>query len=568
MIESIKKFNEILNKRQIKNLIFLGFLLFFGMIIEIFSIGVILPIFSFIGGDENVVILKSVNNLDVIKNLEKKQLLIFSAVLILSVYLFKAFYMIYLAYRQNQFLTNLSSKISSRLFTKYILMPFKNHVEGNTSNLIKNVLVEVDTFNSFCQSLLTLTTECFLSLTIIITLFIIEPVGALIIAFFFSFSGLIFYFFTKKQIKFWGQQRQFIDSKLSKIVLETFGSIKELKLHKSETFFMSKYYSLINQKAQINIKNDTIGIIPKFFLELIAVIGMIGFILYGILNDNQINQLISTLGVFAVGSFKVIPSINKIIFCLQKMKFSSSSIDLVNEELKKHSVSLKSEEKLLFSKEIIIDNLYFSYGNNTIISGSSMLIKKGQTIGIIGESGSGKSTLINLLSGLLDNYKGNILIDGKNLKKVTDSWQRAIGFVPQDVYLLDNTILNNIAFGIDEENINIEKVNKILKTTQLFDFINTLESGLMTRTGEKGIQLSGGQKQRIGIARALYNEPEIIFLDEPTSALDNKTEKAMISSLSNLKKDITFIIISHNLDSLKGCDSIYKISNKNIQKLR
>lgn len=568
MIESIKKISEILNKRQIKNLIFLGFLLFFGMIIEIFSIGVILPIFSFIGGDENVIILKSVNNLHVIKNLEKKQLLIFSSVLIFSVYLFKAFYMIYLAYRQNQFLTNLSSKISSRLFTKYILMPFKNHVEGNTSNLIKNVLVEVDTFNSFCQSLLTLTTECFLSLTIIITLFIIEPVGALIIAFFFSFSGLIFYYFTKKQIKFWGQQRQFIDSKLSKIVLETFGSIKELKLHKSETFFMSKFYSLINQKAQINIKNDTIGIIPKFFLELIAVIGMIGFILYGILNDNQINQLISTLGVFAVGSFKVIPSINKIIFCLQKMKFSSSSIDLVNEELKKHSVSLKSEEKLLFSKEIIIDNLYFSYGNNTIISGSSMLIKKGQTMGIIGESGSGKSTLINLLSGLLDNYKGNILIDGKNLKKVTDSWQRSIGFVPQDVYLLDDTILNNIAFGIDEENINIEKVNKILKTTQLFDFINTLESGLMTRTGEKGIQLSGGQKQRIGIARALYNEPEVIFLDEPTSALDNKTEKAMISSLSNLGEDITFIIISHNSDSLKGCDSIYKISNKNIEKLR
>ena len=213
-------------------------------------------------------------------------------------------------------------------------------------------------------------------------------------------------------------------------------------------------------------------------------------------------------------------------------------------------------------------NLNFSYGNNTIISDSSMLIKKGKTIGIIGESGSGKSTLINLLSGLLDTYKGDILIDGKNLKKVTDSWQRSIGFVPQEVYLLDDTIVNNIAFGIDEENINLDKVNEVLKTTQLFDFINTLENGLMTRTGEKGIQLSGGQKQRIGIARALYNNPEVIFLDEPTSALDNKTEKAIISSLSNLREDITFIIISHNSDSLKGCDSIYEISNKNIEKIR
>lgn len=568
MIESIKKLSEILNKKQIKSLVLLGFLLFFGMTIEIFSIGVILPIFSFIGGDENFFILKSINNLDVIRNLEKKQLLIFSTVLILSVYLFKAFYMIFLAFRQNQFLSNLSSKISSRLFIKYILMPFKNHVEDNTSNLIKNILVEVNLFNSFCQSLLILITECFLSLTIIITLFLIEPVGALIIAFFFSFSGFIFFYYTKKKIKFWGQQRQLVDSKLSKIVLETFGSIKELKLHKSETFFISKFYGLINQKAQINIKNDTIGIIPKFFLELITIIGMISFILYGILNETQINQLISTLGVFTVGSFKVIPSINKIIFCLQKMKFSSSSLELVNEELKKYSASLKSEEKLIFSKEIIINNLYFSYGNTTIISDSSMLIKKGEIIGIIGESGAGKSTLINLLSGLLDNYQGDILIDGKNLKNVTDSWQRSIGFVPQDIYLLDDTILNNIAFGIDEENIDLEKVNDILKTTQLFDFINTLESGLMTRTGEKGIQLSGGQKQRIGIARALYNEPEVIFLDEPTSALDNKTEKAMISSLSHLRDDLTFIIISHNLDSLKGCDSIYKISNKNIQKLR
>ena len=568
MVESIKKFGEILNKRHIKSLVFLGFLLFFGMIIEIFSIGVILPIFSFIGGDENFFILKSINNLEIIKNLEKKQILIFSTLLILSVYLFKALYMIYLTYRQNQFLSNLSSKISSRLYTKYILMPFKNHVEDNTSNLIKNVLVEVNTFNSFCQSLLTLITECFLSLTIIITLFLIEPVGALIIGFFFSFSGFIFFHYTKKQIKFWGQQRQLVDSKLSKIVLETFGSIKELKLHKSETFFISKFYGLINQKAQINIKNDTIGIIPKFFLELITVIGMIVFILYGILMDNQINQLISTLGVFTVGSFKVIPSINKIIFCLQKMKFSSSSVDLVNEELKKYSANLKSEEKLLFSKEIIMKNLNFSYGNNTIISDSSMLIKKGKTIGIIGESGSGKSTLINLLSGLLDTYKGDILIDGKNLKKVTDSWQRSIGFVPQEVYLLDDTIVNNIAFGIDEENINLDKVNEVLKTTQLFDFINTLENGLMTRTGEKGIQLSGGQKQRIGIARALYNNPEVIFLDEPTSALDNKTEKAIISSLSNLREDITFIIISHNSDSLKGCDSIYEISNKNIEKIR
>ena len=568
MIESIKKLSEILNKRQIENLIFLGFLLFFGMIIEIFSIGVILPIFSFIGGDENFIILKTLNNLDFIKNIEQKQLLIFSAVLILSVYLFKALYMIYLAYKQNQFLSNLSLKLSSRLFAKYILMPYKNHVEGNTSNLIKNILVEVNTFNSFCQSLLTLITECFLSFTIILTLFIIEPIGALIIAFFFSFSGFIFFYYTRKQIKFWGQQRQIVDNKLSKIVLETFGSIKELKLHKSETFFMSKFYNLINQKAQINIKNDTIGVVPKFFLEIIAVFGMIGFILYGILNENEINQLISTLGVFAVGSFKVIPSINKIIFCLQKMKFCSSSIDLVNEELKEYSESLKSEKKLIFSKEIIINDLYFSYENNTIISGSSMLIKKGQTIGIIGESGSGKSTLINLLSGLLDNYTGSILIDGKNLKELTDSWQRSIGFVPQDVYLLDDTILNNIAFGIDEENINLEKVNKILKTTQLFDFINSLESGLMTRTGEKGIQLSGGQKQRIGIARALYSEPEVIFLDEPTSALDNKTEKALIYSLSKLREDITFIIISHNSDSLNDCDCIFEISNKKIEKIR
>jgi len=265
-------------------------------------------------------------------------------------------------------------------------------------------------------------------------------------------------------------------------------------------------------------------------------------------------------------AFRMIPSINRILAALQNLKYYSSSIDVISKELFDSPIIEKNKPSSFeFNNKITVDNLDFSYKKKKILEGINLDIEIGETIGIVGESGSGKSTLVDLLNGLLKPTKGTIKVDNRNIEEFITSWQLSIGYVGQEIFLIDDTIKANIAFGIEEEKIDHNKINQVLKASQLSKFISELENGVETMVGDRGIQLSGGQRQRIGIARALYHNPSVLIFDEATASLDDQTEKQVMKSIYNLKQNKTMIIIAHRISTLNQCDKIYEIQHGQIK---
>ena len=421
---------------------------------------------------------------------------------------------------------------------------------------------------TFLLSLITIFIEGGLVIAVLSTLIYIEPLGALSIGIFYGFLSVIFLQFTKRKLKLWGDLRQELDAEVSKIALESLGGIKDLKILGKENFFLNQFSIKNYFKARISSNQATISQIPRFYLELISIVGLVSFIILMVNQGKDVNTLITVLGVFVAATFRMIPSINRIISSAQSLKFSKPSVVTIYNEINSLS-SLNNENSLLdefkFKNKIEFKNVSFGFNKNQkIIKDINLKINIGQTIGIIGESGSGKSTFVDLLIGLHEPISGSILIDEKSDLQLKQSWRNNIGYVSQSIYLIDNSILNNIALGVSEDMIDKARVNQLIKDVQLENFVGNLELGIETKVGERGVQLSGGQRQRIGLARALYNNPDILILDEATSALDTETEIEVMASINNLKGIKTIVIIAHRKSTLKKCDIIYEIANSKI----
>jgi ABC-type multidrug transport system fused ATPase/permease subunit len=324
---------------------------------------------------------------------------------------------------------------------------------------------------------------------------------------------------------------------------------------------------------QINTKNGTFNQLPRLFLEFFAIVGIVIFIFFLLFKDENNDYIVSTIGVFVAATFRLIPSVNRVLNAFQNIKFYTPSIDLIYNEISlinKSTKTLISDDKFEFKSKIELKNIYFKYLKNQPewnLEKINLTIKKGQFIGIQGISGSGKSTLIDLLVGLNKPDKGQFYIDGNSRLLSNSNWRKQIGYVSQNIILVDDTIIQNIALGKNISQIDKEGINLVIEKSGLKGFIASLKDGLDTVVGERGVQLSGGQRQRIGIARSLYQNPKILLLDEATSALDKKTEIKIMSSIEKLKEDITIIIVAHRLSTLKQCDSIYEINNQKLKKV-
>jgi ABC-type bacteriocin/lantibiotic exporter with double-glycine peptidase domain len=301
-------------------------------------------------------------------------------------------------------------------------------------------------------------------------------------------------------------------------------------------------------------------------LEFVYVLGLVGFLIIMLLQDKDGTGLMVTLGVFVVAIFRILPSLNKVIVAFQKLHFFGNSINLFYNEIidtRKYSES-EDVKPFQFNNEISISNLSFSYNQDLVLYSVNLKIKKGDSIGFIGESGSGKSTFVDVLIGLLTPSEGLIEVDGAAILENLKGWQRKVGYVSQHINLFDRSILENIALGIEEAEIDLDFVNQIIDQVQLRDFVTSLKDGLKTNIGDRGVKLSGGQRQRLGIARALYHKPEVLIFDEATASLDSKTEKSFMESVNNFKGDLTLIMIAHRISTLSDCDKIYEVANKSI----
>ena len=574
MISTLKKINFIITKRQRKGLIILIFLLFVGMVFELFGLGILLPVLTIISDpnfiDTNIYLVKIADIFELEKH---SDFIMFALISLIVFYLIKTVFLVILSFIQNRFLSNVISETAKTLFSKYLDLPYDFFLKRNSSSLIKNFQVELHNYWNFWVALLALLTEILFLISFAAVLIYIEPVGTISTVIFLGIISISIYQITKSKLKLWGVKREESDTIISQTLTETFGSIKDIMLLDKSIFFKKVFNDSISLKTRVWSNSATISVFPKFIFEFIAVLSLALFIILQLYQGIDVKIIIPVLGVFVASTFKIIPSLNRILSSFQTLKFNYPSIDIYYNEFKisRQNFDNKAETNIPFNHSIEIVDLSFGFDKSVslVLKELKLIIDKGEKIGIVGSSGSGKSTLIDLLMGLYPPLKGEIKYDGTDIFKNIKNWQKNIGYVPQDIFLLDDSIKNNICFGITNSEIDEDKLQKAIYDSQLLDFTNNLENGIETKVGERGVQISGGQRQRIGIARALYNNPNILILDEATSALDNKTEKELINSVRDLK-DKTVIMIAHRLTTLVDCDRVYELvdGSLNLKKIK
>ncbi|MAU63806.1 MAG: ATPase [Flavobacteriaceae bacterium] len=559
----------ILPKSKKNKLIYLFFLLLIGMAFEMLGLGLLIPALTLMLNaniEEDYPFISPF--LDYLGNPQQDQLIIWGMLFLVLVYFLKGIFLIFLAWEQSKFTSNLQSELTAKLYEIYLRQYYEFHLLRNSAELIRNVQTEIILFNRAAQALILLSTELSLIIGVIAMLLFIEPYGTLTVMLVLVISIIIFNALTQGYLIKWAEKRQVLSKKINQVLLEGLGGVKDIKLLGREDSFIYKYSLNNNRWAKINSLQLTLLQVPRMYLEILGIIGLSILVIVMVLQGRSIEALLPTLVIFAAGAFKMIPGFNRIMGAIQNVKLTVPVVNVLYDEFK-----LKSKEKLNqktkdfnFNNNIVLNNLNFKYQDTHKYSleNINININFGETIGFMGESGSGKSTLIDLILGLINPEKGEIIVDGQNIKKNIRGWQNNIGYVPQSIYLSDDSLKNNIAFGISENKIDDKAVLRSLKSAQLDDLIKSSDDGLNTFVGERGVRLSGGQRQRIGIARALYHDPKVLVLDEATSALDSDTEKGVMESISVLKGKKTILIVAHRLTTLKNCDKIFKLENGKI----
>ena len=547
------------------SIIFIGSLL--AAVSEIISISSI-PAFVTLLVDPQLFQNKLSNYIDIsfLTNIPNGELILFGGIFLTIIFFAKNLLYTILIYYQCSVIRDLNLKLTNRLYKLYLYAPYFIHLKMNNAELVRNIISETSQVISTVLKVVTLFRELLVLLFIFVLVLYVDILVTFIVFSILSFCAGIFFYFTKKTIHKNAKEIQNLSTTRIKSVNETFGAIKEVKIFNIENLFSNKF-SLQNQlRENYFLINSFFTSIPRYFLEAVIIITLIFVImLYNYLNKD-FNSLLPMLTLLSVAAVRLLPSFSSISTSLGAIKSLSPSLDVVVREIQKVG-NLKNEKESLsnydfsFNEKIVFNNVSFKYPSNVAntLTEINLEILNESKVGIIGSSGAGKSTFINLLLGLLKPTEGNILVDGKNIEENLKDWQSIIGYVPQDIYLLDDTIKNNITFN--EEVIDEDQLKKILKLARLDKFTASLPDGLETYIGERGARISGGQRQRIGIARALYKNPKIIVFDEATNALDVENEKNIMREILELDVKKNLIIITHRHELVKTCNRIFTFDN-------
>jgi len=553
------------SRKEKKQLVCIFLMLLFGTILEMVGIGLIIPIISLFwsGNIENYPLL---SNILASTSLDDKFVIIILMLVFSSIYFAKNLYLAYLAWIQSSFTYDIQSDLSKNMFALYLKKPYAFHLQRNTAQLIRNIQSEIDIFINYgIIPCLFFCSEGLVVLGLLGLLVFIEPIGTLVVFGIIASAAIIFQKYTEKSTLHWGEKRQFHEGLRLKQLHQGLGGIKDVKILGREQYFLSQYDFHTKETMRTYQRQLFVQSLPRLWLEFIAILGLAVLIVIMLMSHKGMDNVISTIAVFTAIAFRILPSANRVINSVQQLKYGSTAANTICDELQSADTSSCSENEppspFTFSKNIEIINLSFRYteSHETILSSISFSIKKGEMVGFIGESGSGKSTLIDIILGLLFPSNGKVLVDGNNINSNLRSWQNQIGYIPQTIYLTDDTLRSNIAFGLSNEDIDEDAVLRAIKLAQLENLVENLPEGMNTIVGERGIRLSGGQRQRIGIARALYHDPSILVLDEATSALDVDTEAAVIQGITALHGEKTILMVTHRLSTVKKCDRLYKI---------
>ena len=571
IIDIIKKLNYITTPKQKRKLIFVYIVVLIGSFWELLGVAAILPFIETIMTPEasdgkwytSLII-------DMFGATDPMDRMSIMGIFIILIYVIKNVYLMFSSYVQASFSTGVQKELSVRLTSTYLGSSYLFHLDHNSSVLIRSVNQDVMGVFGMYFYLLRIVSEVFTVGAISIYIILLDPVLAISLIVILGSCMVLLVLGLKKLMKFFSRQEQNCESRMLQYLTQAFNGIKEIMVKNRQGYFVGAFEEASTTNARATKINYFLNSITSYIYEVVCIGGLFAIVILRLRGTADVSVYMTRLGAVAMAAFRLFPSMGRLTTNTNGMVYNRVRLDYVYDTLKEIEndkdyiarLSENKDETMSFEKEVEIKDVVWRYpeGQEDVLKGAGFTIKKGESIALIGPSGAGKTTMADVILGLLKPQKGQILLDGKDVYEHPAAWAKIIGYVPQAVYLTDDTIRSNVAFGIDEKEIDEKRVWDALEEAQLADFVKSLPEGLETNVGERGVRLSGGQRQRIAIARALYDDPKILVLDEATSALDNETETAVMEAIDSLQGSKTMIIVAHRLSTIRNCNKIYEIS--------
>lgn len=576
-----QKLNYIFDKKQKGSFVVLAVMILIGGVFETLGVSMLIPAVNAIMQPDLVrekigkfPALSHFLTQDLQLNTDAKLLCALFGFLI-GLYVVKNLYLLLLAYKQNRFIARARNDMISRVMREFLNRPYEEYLGADIPTVFRITDGDIPHTFSLVLALLQLMTECVVSLFLVIYLIRVNWQMTLLLMLVLALLTLWNAKVLKKKLNAIGKRNQDIQSRIAKWRIQSIYGLKDVKVLNRQDFFIRNYYESGKVGAELATKYAVLNNLPHLVIETIFMATILGFMMALLTSGQNLSAFLPQLMAFGVAAIRVMPSANRINTYMTEIAYEQPSLDFVYENL---TDAMKTNKKMAaerakvaggalhLEKEICLEGITFRYpdGDRNIFTDASMVIPKGKSVGIKGASGAGKSTIVDILLGLLHVQKGEITCDGANIFSNYESWLSQIGYIPQSIYLIDESIRDNIAFGIDEREIDDARIREVAAEAQLLEFIDSLPEGLDTKIGDRGVRLSGGQRQRIGIARALYHNPEILVFDEATSALDNETEAALMGAINSFHGRKTMIIIAHRLNTIENCDLIYEVKGEKI----
>lgn len=568
----LKKVSYVLDRRQKMNLGILLLIILIGAFVELLGVSAVMPLINVamepdkIGEKWYFVLISQYTGIT-----DANQMIVFLAFVLIVIYILKNIYVTIMYSLQYRFVFNNQQRLSVRMMKSYMQQDYLFHVSKNVAEFQRNITSDVNGFFTVALNALQFLAEFSVSAVLIIFLLVQDWVSTLAVAsLLLLFMGFFTMFFRKVLVKIGEESRQ-ANVLVTKWLFQAFSGIKEIKVANKENFFITNYDRNYKDCARVQRQQSLLTYLPKPVMETVCICSlMIAMIIKIVVVKSDITSFVTTLSVFAVAAFRMLPSFNKITGYISGMMFNKPAIDSVYKDLKEieqlraqKTADYEDAQKVTLNNAICLKEVSFRYPESEkwILKNASLEIQKNTSVAFIGVSGAGKTTAADLILGILEPQEGTLTIDGVDIRRCMASWHEDVGYIPQAIYLMDDNIRVNIAFGIPESEIDNEAIEKAMQEARLDQFVHSLPDGLDTMIGDRGVKLSGGQRQRIGIARALYRNPGVLILDEATSALDNETEKEVMEAIDGLHGKRTLIIIAHRLSTIRKCDKIYEVVN-------
>ena len=564
-----------MNRKQKINIGFLLMLMIIGALLETVVVSLVLPLVSVIMNPDMIHSNKWLNMVYAFLGCKTDNSFLIAIIsAMIAGYVFKNIFLYYMYYQQAKFVTENQFRMSKKLLQNFLNKPYEYYLNASTGNIIRIIQGDVGNVFALLNNVLQFMTECFVAISLVVLLLIVDPVMTLLILAILLITMIGSKFVFKGKLAKAGEEAQHYSGMMNKWMIHSIEGIKDIKILHKEDSFVQIYEENGIKNTIAQRKNATLSQAPRLLIEGISMCGMLLMLAVMLASGREISGMLAQISAFAMAAVRLMPSANRMNTYINAISFLEPSLRTVcenadvtdNIKTKSNTKTNAEDTKLEIKDKIEIKELLYQYpkAEAPIFNHVEMTIPVGKSVAIIGPSGAGKTTIVDILLGLLEPQEGKILADGVDVNQNYAGWLAKIGYIPQTIFMIDDSIKNNIAFGVPEDEIDEDRVWEVLEEAQLTNHIRSLPKGIHTGIGEKGVRMSGGQRQRLGIARALYHNPEILVFDEATSALDNDTEAAIMESINHFRGKKTMVIIAHRLGTIKDCDLVYRVEHGTI----